>query len=137
GSARFLAAPNGPAPGWVGFASFSGDGAMVDACMAFGFGGFEGGLRLASSRVPGRAYVARGPCVRAFERVGTGVLPWLPVDALFPFGFSSDPFHGSGCAIAVLPSPGEARILVGAVEGGERIVELDARGEVRRKIPWP
>ncbi|MGH7149725.1 MAG: SGNH/GDSL hydrolase family protein, partial [Planctomycetota bacterium] len=41
GSARFLAAPNGPAPGWVGFASFSGDGAMVDACMAFGFGGFE------------------------------------------------------------------------------------------------
>jgi lysophospholipase L1-like esterase len=137
GAARFLAAPIGPAPGWIGFASFSGDGAMVDACMAFGFGGFEAGLRLASSPFSPRVYAARGPCVRVFDRVGTGTLPWLPVDALFPFGFSSDSFHGSSCATAVLPAPGEAGIVVVTVEGRRQIVELDARGEVRRKITWP
>ncbi|HET6203560.1 MAG TPA: SGNH/GDSL hydrolase family protein [Planctomycetota bacterium] len=139
GPARFVAAPDPsrPVPGWAGFGSFASDGTLVDGCMAFGFGGFEAGLRLSSSQAPPRVYAARGPCVRVFERVGNGRLPWLAVDAVFPFGFSSDPFRASGCAIAVLPTRGEARILVVAVEERQVVLELDAWGEIRRRIFWP
>ncbi len=138
GGARFVAAPAGPVSGWVGFASFLIGGEQVDACMAFGFGGFDAGLRLATSSVPPRLYAARGPCVRVFERVRAGLLPWLPVDALFPFGFTADPLQDGRCGLAVRATPSEGGILgVTFLGGRNRIVELDARGQVRREIDWP
>jgi len=109
--AEFLLAPGPlrPRRGWLGFATVSSDGAVLEGTLAYGHGGFGAGVRLALARRsegrPPVLAVARGACIRLFERRSpVRDAGWVALDALFPFGASALPLHGGGVAIALVPA---------------------------------
>lgn len=140
---EFVLAPGPLAPreGWLGFATLAGDARVLEGTLAFGHGGFGAGGRLALARGPDGPIlaVARGGAIRLFERSGPARgAGWVAFDALFPFGASSEPLHGGGIALALLPAGEERgpRALLASPEGEAGVVlrEAPLDGGVSREL---